>query len=108
MRKPGLRSTSALFNAKQADETDDALKYVHRHRKINCPNYELCLDVAVYLAWPAFSCAECNGEGPDDRLLCAVLKRVEEGIDPFDERNSPCLFKEYFIPRAGKNPHGIG
>lgn len=100
--EPGLRATSRLFEEDWPIDARDPTRHVRRHRKLDCPKYDLCLDVAVYLAWPSFSCLDCNGEGPDDRLLLAVMKQIERNIDPFDERNRPVLLKEYFIPRTAR------
>lgn len=100
--QPGLRATARLFEEGWPAKVKDPIKYVRVHRKLDCPKYRLCLDVAVYLAWPSFSCIECNGEGPDDRLLVAVMNQIAAGIDPFDDHNKPVLLKEYFVPRSRK------
>lgn len=95
----GLRSTKRLF---AETEEGECLRRVGKHRKLNCPNYEICLDVAVLLGWKGFSCSRCQGEGPDEVLLGTVLHQLEkwlEGtIDPFAHSYPPILFREYFVP----------
>ncbi len=95
-----LKSTNKLFNELWDEDSEaDPLKYVRKHRKLDCENYDLCLDVAVALGWPSFSCSQCNGEGPDDVQLYVAAERLLSGEDPYKKRYKAKLFREYYVKR---------
>lgn len=98
----GLRATQKLFNESWDGNEPDPLRYVRKHRKLNCEQYDLCLEVAVLLGWPSFSCRLCNGEGPDEILLMTAHEMAEKWIegktDPFAYPPQRVLYREYFIP----------
>ena len=71
---------------------------VPRHRNLYCPNYDLCLNVAVVLNWPGFTCIKCGGEGPDDACLTETLLRLSDPtFDPYAPNNQPFRLDTYIL-----------